>query len=125
MNDKKILIAEDEESIIKVLATKFTHEGFKVFEARDGEEGLEMALKEKPDLILLDIVMPRMDGLTMLKKLREDPWGKKVPIIILTNLSDDKNIADAMVVGVYDFLVKSSWDVDDVIKRVKERLNLV
>jgi len=124
MVNKKVLIIEDEESVLKVLSTKFTHEGFTVFEARDGEEGLELALKEKPDLIMLDVVMPRMDGLTMLKKLREDVWGKKVPVMILTNLSDDKNIAEAMIGGVYDFLVKSSWDIEDVIKRAKERLNL-
>lgn len=122
--NKKILITEDEEALLKVLVTKFTHDGFTVFPAGDGEAGLAIALKEHPDLILLDIIMPKMDGMTLLKKLRADAWGKKVPVIILTNLSDDRNIAEAMEGGVYDFLVKSSWDADDLVKRVKERLNL-
>jgi len=106
------------------MVTKFTHEGFEVFQAGDGETGLAIALKEHPDLILLDIIMPKMDGMTLLKKLRTDAWGKKVPVIILTNLSDDRNIAEAMEGGVYDFLVKSSWEADDLVKRVKERLGL-
>lgn len=124
-NIKKILIIEDEEAVLKVLATKFDHEGFQTLEAKDGEAGLTQARVERPDIILLDIVMPKMDGLTMLKELRKDPWGKKVPVVILTNLSDDKDIAEAMVSGVYDFLVKSSWEIEDVVKRVKERLGMI
>lgn len=124
-NNKKILIVDDEESVLKVLVAKFNHEGFQTLAARDGEEGLALAFREKPDVILLDIIMPKMDGLTMLRKLRKDPWGKKVPVLILTNLSDDKNIAEAMVGGVYDFLVKASWETEDVIKRVKERLGML
>lgn len=124
-NIKKILIIEDEEAVLKVLATKFDHEGFQTLEAKDGEDGLAQARAERPDIILLDIVMPKMDGLTMLKELRKDPWGKKVPVVILTNLSDDKDIAEAMVSGVYDFLVKSSWEIEDVVKRVKERLGMI
>jgi len=122
--NKKILIIEDEETVLRVLVTKFTHEGFKVFEAKDGEEGLAKALEEKPALILLDIIMPKMDGMTFLKRLRKDNWGKNVPVIILTNLSDDRNIAEAMEGGVYDFLVKSSWEAEDVVRRVKERLGI-
>lgn len=123
-NNKTILIVEDEEASLKVLSTKFNHEGFNVLEARDGEEGLIIAIKEKPDIILLDIIMPKMDGMTFLKELRKDSWGKNIPVIILTNLSDDKNIAEAMEGGVYDFLVKSSWETADIVKRAKERLGL-
>lgn len=120
--DKKILIVEDEEALRKVLVTKFIHEGFGVIEAKDGEEALAMVFDEKPDLILLDIILPKIDGMTFLKRLRRDDWGKNVPVIILTNLSDDRNIAEAMEGGVYDFLVKSSWEIEDVVRRVKERL---
>lgn len=122
--NKTILIIEDEEATLKVLVAKFKHEGFEVLEARDGEEGLAISLKEKPDLILLDIIMPKMDGITYLKELRKDSWGKSVPVVILTNLSDDKSIAEAMEGGVYDFLVKSSWETEDLVKRVKERLGI-
>ena len=85
---KKILIVEDEASLRKALVEKFQREGFETFLAFDGVEGLDQAERIQPDLILLDIIMPKMDGMTMLKKLRESgDWGKQVPVIILTNLS--------------------------------------
>lgn len=123
-NKKKILIIEDEKPLRQALFDKFTREGFTTFQAKNGSEGLDMALKERPDLILLDIIMPKMDGLTMLKQLRSDEWGKKVPIIILTNLNDAENVAAAMEKGVYDFLVKSDWKLDELINRVKEKLSV-
>ena len=73
---KKILIVEDEEIMLKALVEKFSSEGFEVVQAIDGEEGLKKALCEKPDIILLDILLPKMDGMAVLKKLREDTWGK-------------------------------------------------
>lgn len=90
----------------------------------DGIEGLKLSLKEKPDLILLDIIMPKMDGLTMLKKLREDKWGKNARVVILTNLSNGEELELAMKNKVYDFLVKSDWELDKIIKKIKERINL-
>lgn len=93
---KKILIVEDELILLEVLVDNLKDEGFNVLEARDGEEGLEVALKEKPDLILLDIMMPKMNGMTMLKKLRDDRWGSKVPVMVLTNVGDSKNVMDAL-----------------------------
>lgn len=92
--------------------------------AMDGIEGLKLSLKEKPDLILLDIIMPKMDGLTMLKKLREDKWGKNARVVILTNLSNGEELELAMKNKVYDFLVKSDWELDKIIKKIKERINL-
>ncbi|MEJ0021656.1 MAG: response regulator [Candidatus Doudnabacteria bacterium] len=125
-SNKKILIVEDEMSQRKALVDKFTREGFQVVSARDGEEGLSTALKEKPDLILLDIVMPKMDGMTMLKKLRqENEWSKTVPVIMLTNLSADD---DKIMKGVTEdlpsyYLVKSNWAINDVVEKVKDRLS--
>lgn len=117
----KILIVEDEQDMLEALVDKLTSEGFKIIEAKNGEDGLEKALKEQPDLILLDIVMPKMDGMTMMKKLREDKWGRKVPIILLTNLS----VTDDIIKGVVEdepsyYLVKSDWKIEDVVKKVKE-----
>lgn len=119
---KKILVVEDELALSQMLSDKFTAEGFDVQTAGDGQEGLDKALSWKPDLILLDIVMPRMDGMTMLHKLRADPGGKKTAVILLTNLSDTEDVYDAMANGVYDFLVKSHWDIDELVQEVQTKL---
>lgn len=129
-DNKKILVIEeieDETSLRNVLHDKFELGGFGVLEAKDGEEGLDIALREHPDLILLDIVLPKMDGLTMMKKLREsNEWGKNVPIVLLTNLdaSDDKiNQAIADNEPAY-YLVKSNYTIEDLVKKIRERLSL-
>jgi DNA-binding response OmpR family regulator len=119
---KKILLVEDEPALLMVLADKFRREGFQVFEASDGEIALESAVKYRPDIIVLDIVMPSMDGLTMLKKLRENKWGNDVPVLILSNLSDPEQINEAAGSGAIDFLVKSNWGLDDVVAKVRQTL---
>ena len=119
---KKILIVEDEPSLLKVLASKFEKESFEVLEARDGVEGLKVAKEKHPDLILLDIVMPKMDGMSMLRKLREDQWGADVPVILLTNLNETEKISEGAAEKVFDYLVKTDWHIDDVVKKVRERL---
>ena len=115
-------IVEDELSLLEVLTDKFSKEGFKVLRAKNGKDGLKVALTEHPDIILLDIIMPVMDGMTMLKKLREDEWGKDAKVIILTNLSDNEKTAQALADGSNDYLVKSDWKIEDVVKKVEERL---
>src|SRR3990167_6145262 len=123
MGDKKtILIVEDEISLLNALRDKLTREGFSTLEAKNGEEGLEVALREHPDLILLDIVMPKMDGMTMLRKLREDLWGKSAKVIILTNLSDKEKMAEALEQKLHKYLVKSDWKIEDVVAKVREQL---
>ncbi|MBI2050130.1 MAG: response regulator [Candidatus Staskawiczbacteria bacterium] len=118
--NKKILIAEDDKSLLLVLQEKFTNEGFSVVTALDGEEGLIVAEKEKPDLLLLDIRMPKIDGITMARKIKEA--GNNAPIIFLTNLDDIKHISEAIEVSKSDYLVKSDWKLDDIVKKVKEKL---
>lgn len=118
----KILVVDDDEALLKIISDKLTAENFTVFQAENGLIGLNTALKEHPDLVLLDIVMPEMDGLTMLKKLREDAWGKDVRVIITTNLADDKKTEEAMTHGVYDYLVKTEWSLDDLILKVKDKI---
>lgn len=123
--NKKILIVEDETAMLNALVKKFSASGFKVFGAENGEEGLKLALKEKPHLLLLDIIMPKIDGITLAQKIREDQrWGAKVPIVMLTNLSDPDQVAEAARFDVYDFLVKTDWRLDDVVELVKKRLYL-
>ncbi|MFA5022356.1 MAG: response regulator [Patescibacteria group bacterium] len=119
---KKILIIEDEVSLLQALVDKFKIEKFLVISAKNGQDGLELAKEEKPDLILLDIIMPITDGINMLEQLRQDQWGKEVPVIILTNLNDIKKTSEAMASGVHDYLLKTDWKLDDVVKKVKERL---
>lgn len=119
---KQILIIEDDLPLLQLMAGKFVREGFAVLEAKNGQEGLELALKEHPDLILLDIRMPEMDGMTMLKKLRVDSWGKSVSVIILTNLDDGERAAEALESGVSDYLIKTDCDLKDVVKKVKEKI---
>lgn len=121
----KILVVEDELILLQALAEKLKSEYYEVVEAHDGQEGLTKALKEHPDLILLDIIMPIMDGMTMLNKLREDEWGRTVPVIILTNLSGGDQVAEALGKGVYHYLIKSDWTLDQLVQKIKERLGLV
>ena len=121
----KILIVEDEEIISKTYAEELRDQGFTVLTAMNGSAGLEIARREKPDIILLDILMPIMDGLTMMGKLREDNlYGKNVPIILLTNLSaSEEKIMKAITKDdpAY-YLVKSDWSLSGVVEKIKERL---
>jgi len=120
---KTILIIEDELPMLKALSDKFSREGFEILEAKDGEEGLKAALEKKPDLIILDIFMPVMDGKMMLEKLRVDEWGKTVPVIILTNLNpDDKTLDELMKSGPSYYFVKSKWKLEELVEKVKKEL---
>jgi two-component system, OmpR family, response regulator RpaA len=125
LTHNKLLVIEDDQALSDLLADKFRAEGFDVTTAGDGEAGLKLALEWKPDLVLLDIVMPRMDGMTMLHKLRESDQGKKMQVVLLTNLSDTEKVYDAMSNGVFDYLVKSNWEIDDLVKEVRAKLSPV
>ncbi len=123
--NKKILIVEDEAPLRNAVTDILSFEGFTVFQAKNGQEGLDLALKEHPDLILLDLMMPIMDGLTMLEKLRQDAeFGKTAAVILLTNINDPEKVAMATEAGSYDFLVKSDWNIEDVVKKIKGRLGI-
>lgn len=122
---KTILVVEDEISILTALRDKFSLEGFTILEAKNGEEGLDAAFTNHPDLILLDIIMPVMDGVMMLKELRAgNEWGKNVPVIILTNLNDAKKVSEVVAHGAYEYLVKSDLKIEDIVKKVKEKLGI-
>ena len=124
MKKNKILIVEDEKTLLKALRERFAMEGYDVYTAGDGAVALEVALTEHPNIILLDIVMPIMDGLSVLKKLRADVWGKDVPVVLLTNLNMADKVAEALDKGAFDYLVKSDWSLDDVVKKVAEKLGV-
>ena len=121
---KNLLIVEDDASLLEILRDEFFKAGFNIKTAKDGVEGLKAAVSDPPALILIDIFMPKMDGITMLQKIRETEVGKNIPAIILTNLNDSENIQKALESGAYDFLVKSDWDPKDLVKRVQEKLGV-
>ncbi len=119
-----ILVVEDEESLLKVLTDSLTLAGFKVLGAKDGKQGLESALKNIPKLILLDIVMPNMDGIEMLRRLKLEPSVKNIPVILLTNLGETSKMLQAKELGAEDYLIKSHFKIEDIVKMVKEKLSL-
>ena len=118
---KKILIVEDSKSYLFILTETLRQAGFIVTTAGDGQEGLNAVENEKPDLILLDITMPKMDGITMSKKLKE--LDNKVPIVFLTNMSDLAHVSEAMQ-NAKDYIVKADTSVEDIVVKVKEKLGV-
>lgn len=116
----KILIIEDEESQRTALCDNLTRKGFSILEAGDGVEGLRLALSEHPDIILLDVRMPKMDGMTMMHKLREDAWGKKAPIIILTNYdTSGTQIAQITTDQPAYYLTKANSTLEDILEKIQ------
>lgn len=120
--EKSILIVDDEEDLRGVLEQKFIDEGFVVYTAKNGKEALDVALKQKPDMIVLDIVMPEMNGFEMLSALQKDEWGKDVPVIFLTNSSSLETISKAVEFSSAEYIVKTDIGLDEIVKRVKERM---
>lgn len=117
--EKSVLIIEDETDIREAMAEAVADAGFAVAEAPNGTAGLEKALAEHPDLILLDIVMPIMDGHTFLSKLRTDAWGKTAKVIVLTSMDDVQNIAGAHEGAITDYLIKAHSSLEDIVNKVK------
>lgn len=128
MNDqksKKILLIDDDPDTLNALEKKLISSGFEVIKAMDGQEGLDSALANHPDLIILDIVMPKMDGITTLKKLREDDWGRNVSVIILTNINENEKLAQALEIGVDEYMIKSNVKLADIAHRAKKLSELI
>ena len=119
---KNLLVVEDEPSMQRALKSKLEHGGFSVKAASDGEEALAILASEVPDLVLLDLIMPKIDGISVIRRMKGDERLSAVPIVILTNLSSGDKVAEAMALGTFDFLVKANYSLDDVLKKVTERL---
>ena len=119
---KKILFVEDESALQKTFSDIFIQEGYKVISALDGEKGLNLAKTEKPDLILLDLVLPKMHGFEVLKSLKEDEKTQDIPIIVLTNLESMEDVEKALELGATTYLVKASYSLEEVIDKVKKAL---
>lgn len=124
-SQRRVLIIEDELPELEVLVKRLSMDGFEVLQASDGDEGLKVALDEHPDLILLDLMMPKMDGLTMMEMLRADTWGKHVPVIIFTNLSlEDKILSRVVKSEPAYYFVKADMEIDDIVKKCEEVLKI-
>lgn len=117
---KKILIVEDDPSIIQMYSMKFKESGYEVLQAGTGVEGLELAKKENPSIILLDIIIPQFDGFAVLEKLRDDANTKNIPVILLTNLSQDTDKERGKKLGAKEYLVKAHLTPTEVLKKAEK-----
>lgn len=124
MPEKKnlsILIAEDDLPLLEALTDIFTERGYRVIRAKDGKEALELSEVEKPDIYLLDILMPEIDGIDVMQRIRNHSWGKNKPMILLTNVEPNSKIAEQIKKDppCY-YLVKSDVEIDEVVRKVEE-----
>ncbi|MCD6429505.1 response regulator [bacterium] len=119
---KKILFIEDESALQKTLGESLRQEGFEIISALDGETGLNLAKAEIPDLILLDLILPRMHGLKVLEALKADEKTKDIPVIVLTNVEEVEEVEKALELGAKNYLVKSSYQLEEVIEKIKKAL---
>lgn len=119
---KKVLIIEDDEFLRSLAAKRLEQDGYKVIAALAGEAGLKSAESDKPDLILLDLLLPGLSGFEVLEKFKQTPEGKKVPVVVFSNLGERADVEKATKLGAADFLVKANFTLDDVISKVNELL---
>ena len=119
---KKILIIEDEASLRMALFEKFSGEGFEVLTADNGEDGLALAVESVPNLILLDIILPKMNGFEVLNQLSKNDLTKDIDVMILTNLSEAGKVGDIVRRGVSDYLIKADWTLEELSEKVKNKL---
>jgi CheY-like chemotaxis protein len=117
---KKILIIEDEEIVLSLLQKKLGKEGYEVYIAKDGKEGIKKIKEVVPDLILLDIVMPKMDGFGVMEEKNKDKKLKSIPVIVVSNSGQPVEIDRAKYLGAQDWLIKTEFDPQEVIKKVKK-----
>lgn len=120
---KKILVVEDEVTLHRALVDSLTQAGYETLSALDGEQGWDLVSKEIPDLVLLDIILPKLDGFEVLGKMKSEPKTASVPVIILTNLGDISDIQKALDLGANTYLVKADFHLEDVLKKIEQTLS--
>ncbi len=122
-NKIKILLIEDDPFLLSMYTTKFELENFKVITAEDGAKGLKLALKEMPDIILLDILLPKIDGFEVLKALKSNKKVNCIPVILLTNLSQKNKVEEGLSLGADDYLIKAHFMPSEVVDKIKKTIN--
>lgn len=120
---KRLLIIEDEEIILELMRRKLIEEGYEVSVARNGEEGLKVMRQTKPNLILLDIVMPKIDGFGVMEEMGKDEDLKGIPVIIISNSGQPVDLDKARDLGAKDWLIKTEFDPQEVVDKVKKQIN--
>lgn len=118
----KVLVAEDDQFLLKVYLNKFKMEDYDVISALDGVEAMKKLKSEKPDILLLDLVMPEKDGFEVLCEMKMDPELKKIPVVILSNLGQESDIKKGKELGADDYMVKANFSINEVVDKVKEVL---
>jgi len=119
---KKILIVEDDAFLSSLLKTRIQGDGFEALLASDGDMALKILQEEKPDLVLLDVILPKRSGFELIESLQSDPRFKSVPIVIISNLGQEADIIRGKELGVVDYFVKARISIDDLLKKVREHL---
>lgn len=119
---KKILILEDDKFLRELVKKKLVGEGFEVIEASDGEEGVKKTKEEKPDLILLDLILPGIDGFEVLAKVKEDPTTSSIPVIILSNLGQREEVEKGLKLGAIDYMIKAHFTPSEIVEKIKNAL---
>jgi CheY-like chemotaxis protein len=119
---KKILLIEDEELMVTLLQRKLTQEGYEILVARDGAEGMKAIKEVRPDLVLLDIIMPKMGGLEVLEAMQKDKELKEIPVIVISNSGQPVEIDKIKKLGVKDWLIKTDFDPQEIIQKVKKQI---
>ena len=120
---KRILFIEDEEAFQKTFGEILTQEGYQVIPAIDGEAGISLAKKEKPDLILLDLILPKKDGFEVLKEVKAEEQTKNIPVIVLTNLEQSTDVEKAIEYGATTYLVKANYSIDELLQKVRDAIS--
>lgn len=118
----KILVIEDESALQKTLGAVLTKNGYRVIKALDGDIGLQLAQKELPDLIILDIILPKVDGFEVLRELKSKDATKLIPVVVLTNLESMEDIEKALEEGASTYLVKSNYTLEEILQKVQQTL---
>ena len=118
--EKKILIIEDDKFLRELIAQKVLKEGYLVVEAVDGEDGAKKAKEEVPNLILLDLILPGIDGFEVLAKVKEDPTTAQIPVIIFSNLGQKDDVEKGLKLGAVDYLIKAHFTPGEIIEKIKK-----
>lgn len=122
-NKQKILLIEDDKMLLEMYAGKFMREGYEIVTAENGSDGLKLAREQKPHLILLDIILPKLDGFACLKEIRKDENIKDTPVILLTNLGQDQDVQKGKALGADDYFIKANHTPTEVVEKVKYLLS--
>ncbi len=118
----KILVVEDESALQKTASQILAESGFDVVSALDGEKGVDLAKKETPDLILLDLILPKKDGFAVLEELKKDERTRRIPVVVLSNLAENDDVSKALALGAHSYLIKTEYRLPEVVAKVKEVL---